>query len=155
MLCCRVLQWRVEKPTFWASFHRMKDSFSREISKEGSWAHFRSLEPIQPIPIIHNAVSAGNCIILEGNFRRGSSGSFRAFSYGWRVQPFIGGDLGVDLHQIYVISASYLHVLQFAVILQCLGCRSPFVLGVYPETLLGFSWICKKETRSQFLNIID
>ena len=92
-------------------FHRREDSFSWDISKEGFWAHFRSLELGQPIPIIYSAVSVGNCVILEGNFRRGSCGSFGVFSCGWRVQSFIGGDLWGDIDQIYIISAFYFHEL--------------------------------------------
>ena len=93
VLCCRVLQWRVEKPTFWASFHRRKDSFYWEIKKEGSWAHFRYLALGQPIPIIYSAFLVWNCIILEGNFKGGSIGSFKVFYVGWRVEPRIGGYL--------------------------------------------------------------
>lgn len=78
--------------------HWRKDSFTWEISLESSWTHFRSLVPGQLFPIIYSVVPAGNCVILEGSFNEGSCGSFRVFSYDWRVQTFIRGGLWWDIH---------------------------------------------------------
>ena len=121
-------------------FHRRKDSFSWEIRKEGLWAHFRYLAPEKTIPIIYNAVLVGNCIILEGNFRGGSIGSFRVFPCSWRVQPFIGGDLWGDLQKdIYYFNLLF-HELQLQWLFIPRVVYHHLYLGVFPETLLEFSW---------------
>ena len=61
--------------------HWRKDSFSWEISLEGSWTYFIYLAPGQLFPIIYSIVPASNCIILEESFSEGSCGSFGLFSY--------------------------------------------------------------------------